>query len=99
MEAGMQSSIPLTTSTGVVGKPAKRRIVPLSLAALLFVFLICPLLQSQQAAGSEASDKDTIRALLNRVDQLEARVAQLEAKAQIVSPAAPMAQAPSSRAC
>src|SRR5436305_182988 len=96
MEAGMQSSIPLTTSTGVVGKPAKRRIVPLSLAALLFVFLICPLLQSQQAAGSEASDKDTIRALLNRVDQLEARVAQLEAKAQIVSPAAPMAQAPSS---
>jgi hypothetical protein len=61
-------------------------------AALLLYTLFCPrLLPAQQSTNADPSDKETIRALLQRVEQLEARVAQLESKQQPATSAVPPA--------
>jgi len=60
---------------------------------LLLGFLVVPAMLCAEDAAPD-SDKETIRALLHRVDQLEARVAQLEAQ-QKPAPQAP-GQAPAS---
>jgi len=58
------------------------------LAPLLGILLSTSILRAQQASDGADSDKQTIQMLVRRVEQLEARVAQLEATKQ------PAAQAP-----
>src|SRR6516225_1199946 len=50
-----------------------------ALAVLLALLLSSPVLVAQPDSGGADSDKQTIDMLLHRVEQLEARVAQLEA--------------------
>lgn len=65
------------------------------ISMLLLSVLMCPcLLAAQQSGGGDPSDKETIRALLQRVEQLEARVAQLESKQPSAMPSTAVAQAP-----
>lgn len=84
------------------GRTWKGAIVALRffLAAFLFHALLSPgFLAAQQSSNADPSDKETIRALLQRVEQLEARVAQLEAKQQpAASAGAAPAQAPAPQA-
>ena len=66
-----------------------------ALALLLGVFLATPMLRAQQPTGGLDSDKQTIQMLVRRVEQLEARVAQLESgKQPTVAPAPAEAPAP-----
>src|SRR5215467_15207787 len=51
---------------------------------LLLGLLVVPAMLSAEDAAPD-SDKETIKALLRRVDQLEARVAQLEAQQKPIS--------------
>lgn len=77
----------LMTAQRAPGKPA--------LALLLGAFLATPMLRAQQASDGLDSDKQTIQMLVRRVEQLEARVAQLEAgKQPAVAPAPAEAPAP-----
>ena len=80
----MLTSVPSSTLIQTVLKPTgRRRRVRSRAAALLFaVFLLPTLVLAQPPADAEESDKEAIRALLRRVEQLEARVAQLEASRQ-----------------
>src|SRR6201993_5187160 len=66
-----------------------------ALALLLGVFLATPMLRAQQPSDALDSDKQTIQMLVRRVEQLEARVAQLESgKQPTVAPAPAEAPAP-----
>jgi outer membrane murein-binding lipoprotein Lpp len=66
-----------------------------TLAMLLLTVLLCPgHLGAQQSSSGDLSDKETIRALLQRVEQLEARVAQLENKQPAAASTTAAAQAP-----
>lgn len=77
----------LMTAQRAPGKPA--------LALLLGAFLATPMLRAQQASDGLDSDKQTIQMLVRRVEQLEARVAQLEAgKQPAVAPAPAEAPVP-----
>ena len=80
----MQTFVPSPTPNRIVPKLiGRRRIVRLRVAAFLFALLLCPtLLLAKPPASPEDSDKETIRALVRRVEQLEARVAQLESTRQ-----------------
>src|ERR1700751_3217774 len=63
-------------------------------APLLGILLGPAVLRAQQATESVDSDKQTIQMLVRRVEQLEARVAQLEAAKQPTPPAPAPAPAP-----
>jgi hypothetical protein len=66
-----------------------------ALALLLGVLLATPMLRAQQPSDALDSDKQTIQMLVRRVEQLEARVAQLESgKQPTVAPAPAEAPAP-----
>jgi hypothetical protein len=78
MQISVPSCIPTRRASKLIGRG---RFIAVWAAAFLFGVAIFPtLLLAQQPAGD--SDKETIRALLQRVEQLEARVAQLEASRQ-----------------
>jgi hypothetical protein len=67
-----------------------------ALALMLGTVLGAPVLRAQQASDGADSDKQTIQMLVRRVEQLEARVAQLEAiKSPAPAGAASQAPAPS----
>ena len=73
---------------GLTGWRVRRRILPLLLASLVTTTI----LQAQQPKPGDvtALDKQTLQLLLQRIDQLESRVRQLEAERQpaaVVSPA------------
>ncbi len=73
---------------GLTGWRIRRRILPLLLASLVTTTI----LQAQQPKPGDvtALDKQTLQLLLQRIDQLESRVRQLEAERQpaaVVSPA------------
>jgi hypothetical protein len=73
------SLLPIPT----VSKPDRPgTVIGKSAAAFLFVLLMCPVLLAEQPASAKDSDQETIRALVLRVEQLEARVALLEASRQ-----------------
>src|ERR1035437_2822107 len=57
-------------------KRPRGRLICVGLLALLSVPAIC----TQQASDAPAADKETLALLLKRIDQLEARVSQLEAE-------------------
>jgi hypothetical protein len=57
-------------------KRPRGRLICVGLLALLSVPAIC----AQQASDAPAADKETLALLLKRIDQLEARVSQLEAE-------------------
>jgi hypothetical protein len=62
----------------------------LGLYALIATLLLSPSIARGQQSAADNSDKETIRALLQRVEQLEARVSQLEGKQQVAqAPAQP----------
>ena len=70
----------------------------LGLALLLAMVISSPALHAQQGSDGNDSDKQIIQTLIHRVEQLEARVAQLEAAKQTpvttISAQAPAATAP-----
>src|SRR6202008_4186894 len=66
-------------------------------ALLLGVHVAAPAVRAQQSAEGAASDKQTIQMLLHRLEQLEARVTQLEAARQ-TTPTTAAAQAQSAPA-
>src|SRR4029077_15819294 len=72
---------------------ARRTSTGWALALTLAALLGAPVLRAQQAADGADSDKQTIQMLVRRVEQLEARVAQLESGKSSAAAAAP-AQAP-----
>lgn len=89
----MQSYISSSNLQGDV----RRSLLKMQARLHLALFLTAALLYSspslaQSAAGTSSSDREIIQALLHRVEQLEARVAQLEATNR--QPAAPGAQPP-----
>jgi hypothetical protein len=80
MQTSVPSSLPIRN---VLSPTGRRRIVEARAAAFLFGVLMCPtLFWAQVPAAADDSDKETIRALLRRVEQLEGRVAQLESSRQ-----------------
>ena len=79
----MQISAQQTTSIPSALKLSEQKKVVGACAAFLFGVLLFPtLLLAQPPQTPEETDKETIRALLRRVEQLEARVTQLEASRQ-----------------
>jgi hypothetical protein len=78
---------------------ARRTSIRWALALVLGTVLGAPVLRAQQAPDGAGSDKQTIQMLVRRVEQLEARVAQLEgAKSSSPSPAPASASAPAETA-
>jgi len=73
---------------------AQRTSTRWALALILGTVLGAPVLRAQQASDGADSDKQTMQMLVRRVEQLEARVAQLEAAKS--SAAGALAQAPAS---
>jgi hypothetical protein len=87
----MRSSTILPFGCLAVGRPLGASRIRI-LAPLLAILLSTSVLHAQQASDGLDSDKQTIQMLVRRVEQLEARVAQLEAAKQ--PPAPGSAQAP-----
>jgi ribosomal protein L12E/L44/L45/RPP1/RPP2 len=78
---------------------ARRSSTRWALALMLGTVLGAPVLRAQQASDGADSDKQTIQMLVRRVEQLEARVAQLEAaKSSAPTPAPAPASAPAETA-
>lgn len=61
---------------------------------VLLAVLVSARLVQAQSSGENGADRQTVQMLLQRIDQLEARVAQLEAAKQTGSPALPPATPP-----
>jgi hypothetical protein len=83
---------PVGQCANLVGRVFIRRIVrgPAALAAVFFLMqATAPRMAHAQAGDSAPSDKQTIELLLQRIDRLEARVAQLESAKQPSAAAAP----------
>jgi len=91
----MQSSTQLSFGFLAVQKLERRTSRMRSLALLLGILLGTTVLRAQQASDGADSETQTIHMLVRRVEQLEARVAQLEAgKQPAAAPAPTEAQAP-----
>ena len=85
----MQSFVP--SSTAHKATSVWERTFLYGLAAFLLLLLVSARpVSAQQAGSADPSDKETVRALLQRVEQLEARVAQLEGN-RPVAPSTPSA--------
>jgi hypothetical protein len=84
----MRFSTSPSLGSPAVCRPRRTSRLP-ALALLMGVLLGASVLQAQQASNSPDSDRQTIQMLVRRVEQLEARVTQLEASRQ--SPASPAA--------
>ena len=89
----MRSSILVPFTFRTRSARARRTSTWWALALMLAALLGAPVLRAQQAADGADSDKQTIQMLVRRVEQLEARVAQLESAKSSPAAAAP-AQAP-----
>jgi hypothetical protein len=89
----MRSSTILPFGCLAVRKP-QRAFRILIFAPLLGILFSSSILRAQQSADGVDSDKQTIQMLVRRVEQLEARVAQLEAGKQAVVPAPAPTPAP-----
>ena len=76
----MQSSTQLSFGFLAVQKLERRTSRMRALALLLGILLGTTVLRAQQASDGADSEKQTIQMLVRRVEQLEARVAQLEAE-------------------
>ncbi len=89
----MRSS--LFSSFGFLAVRTPQRISRMRVLALLFgILLNTSALRAQQPSNETDSEKRTVQMLLRRVEQLEARVAQLEAVKQPAAPAAAPTTAP-----
>jgi hypothetical protein len=89
----MRSSTILPFGCLAVRKP-QRAFRILIFAPLLGILFSPSVLRAQQSSDGVDSDKQTIQMLVRRVEQLEARVAQLEAGKQAVAPAPAPTPAP-----
>src|SRR5205814_6092043 len=69
----------------LTGRMIVWRIFPL----LLVILVNATILRAQQLVDAPAADKQTLQLLLQRIDQLEARVKQLEGAKQQAAPVAP----------
>src|SRR5947207_5063706 len=82
MKFSSPSPIRVMLALKLIGRMIAWRISPL----LLGILVNTTILRAQQPVDVAAADKQTLRVLLQRIDQLEARVKQLEAAKQQAAP-------------
>ena len=94
MKFSSPSPIRVTLARKLIGRMIVWRIFP----SLLGILLSTAILRAQQPVDAAAADKQTLQLLLQRIDQLEARVKQLEAAKQQAAPVSPPSALPQTSA-
>src|SRR5882757_6145235 len=84
---------PFTLSSRLVSLKSAPWMTHAHVALVLLTLLVCATRAQAESNGENGADRQTVQMLLQRIDQLEARLARLEAAKQGGSPAPPPANA------